>query len=503
MKTVGRLKCILTALAAAVLTGTALTACGEKAANTVESIDDLKGKTIGVQIGTTGDALAGDVEDASVEKYNKYTDAVQALTQGKIDAVIIDSDTASVFTGKVNDITLLPEGFADEEYSVAVALDNGELQAELNSAISILESNGTLKQIKAFYDGDKTDNSSGTAYVPSADNKHENGTLIMATNAEFPPYEYRVGSRFAGIDVDMMNAVCDVLGYELQIDDMAFESVIPAVQSGKADVGVAGLSVTPAREKNVRFTAPYTTTHLVVMVRQPSTGLITGFIDSFHQNFIEEGRWKYLADGLLTTLFITFLAVLIGMALGFLVAIVRSTKLRTGKLRIADFFCRIYLTVIRGTPVVVQLLIIYFVIFGSVNISKILVAVLAFGINSGAYVAEIVRGGIMAVDSGQFEAGRSLGLNDSQTMRFIIMPQALKTVLPALANETIVLLKETSVAGYIAIADLTKGGDIIRSQTFSPFLPLISVAVIYLVLVMFLSYLVGKLERRLSANDRH
>ena len=501
MKFAGRLKGILTGLAAAVLAGTALTACGKTAENTVNSIDDLKGKTIGVQIGTTGDALAGDVEDATVEKYNKYTDAVQALKQGKIDAVIIDSDTAAVFTGKSDDITLLPEGFADEEYSIAVALDNSDLQDEINSAISILESDGTLKQIKAYYDGDKSGGSSA-AYTPSADNHHENGTLIMATNAEFPPYEYRVGSRFAGIDVDMMYAVCDVLGYELQIDDMAFESVIPAVQSGKADVGVAGLSVTPDREKNVRFTNSYTTTHLVVMVRQPSKGLITGFIDSFEQNFIEAGRWKYLVNGLGTTLFITLFAVLIGMVLGFLVAIIRSTRLRTGKLKIADFFCRIYLTVIRGTPVVVQLLIIYFVIFGSVNISKTLVAVLAFGINSGAYVAEIVRGGIMAVDAGQFEAGRSLGLNDSQTMRFIIMPQALKTVLPALANEAIVLLKETSVAGYIAIADLTKGGDIIRSQTFSPFLPLISVAVIYLVLVMFLSYLVGKLERRLSVNDR-
>ena len=290
-------------------------------------------------------------------------------------------------------------------------------------------------------------------------------------------------------------------GVDPSADLLATVRCLRALGAGIVPEG-AGLSVTPDREKNVRFTNSYTTTHLVVMVRQPSKGLITGFIDSFEQNFIEESRWKYLADGLGTTLFITLFAVLIGMVLGFLVAIIRSTRLRTGKLKIADFFCRIYLTVIRGTPVVVQLLIIYFVIFGSVNISKTLVAVLAFGINSGAYVAEIVRGGIMAVDAGQFEAGRSLGLNDSQTMCFIIMPQALKTVLPALANEAIVLLKETSVAGYIAIADLTKGGDIIRSQTFSPFLPLISVAVIYLVLVMFLSYLVGKLERRLSVNDR-
>ena len=227
-----------------------------------------------------------------------------------------------------------------------------------------------------------------------------------------------------------------------------------------------------------------------------------GFAESFRQNFIEDNRWQYLTDGLKTTLIITFFAVLLGMVLGFFVAIIRSTYLRTKRLLIPDLICRLYLTVIRGTPVVVQLLIIYFVIFAKVPISKTLVAILAFGINSGAYVAEIVRGGIMAVDIGQLEAGRSLGLNYRQTMVYIIMPQAFKTVLPALANEAIVLLKETSVAGYIAIADLTKGGDIIRSQTFSAFMPLIAVALSYLVMVVVLTRLVNILERKLASNDK-
>lgn len=229
---------------------------------------------------------------------------------------------------------------------------------------------------------------------------------------------------------------------------------------------------------------------------------LLSFTESFKQNFIENNRWHYLVDGLGTTLLITLLAVILGMILGFLVAIVRSTYDKTGKMKILNVICRIYLTVIRGTPVVVQLLIIYFVIFASVPISKTFVAVIAFGINSGAYVAEIVRSGIMSLDQGQFEAGRSLGLNYRQTMTSIILPQAFKNVLPALANECIVLLKETSVAGYIAIQDLTKGGDIIRSQTFSAFMPLISVAVIYLVMVMILTHLVSKLERRLAQSDR-
>ena len=225
------------------------------------------------------------------------------------------------------------------------------------------------------------------------------------------------------------------------------------------------------------------------------------FQDKFYNNFIAEDRWKYIWDGLGVTLKVTFFAVLLGIVLGFLVAIVRSTYDRTGKLKLLNAICKLYLTVFRGTPVVVQLLIIYFVIFGSVDISKILVAVLAFGINSGAYVAEIFRSGIMSIDNGQFEAGRSLGFNYTQTMVHIIMPQAFKNVLPALGNEFISLLKETSVSGYIALQDLTKGGDIIRSRTYDAFMPLIAVAAIYLVMVRIFSRLVSILARSLRSSD--
>ncbi|MBS7368652.1 MAG: amino acid ABC transporter permease [Oscillospiraceae bacterium] len=230
--------------------------------------------------------------------------------------------------------------------------------------------------------------------------------------------------------------------------------------------------------------------------------LLSGFVSKLSSTFLEKDRWQYLTNGLLSTLLITALALVIGLVLGFVIAVIRSTHDKTGRLKIANLICRVYLTVIRGTPMVVQLLIIYFVIFGSVNINKILVAVIAFGLNSAAYVAEIVRSGIMSIDNGQFEAGASLGFGYTQTMVSIILPQALKNVLPALANEAIVLLKETSVSGYIAINDLTKGGDTIRSQTYEAFLPLIAVALIYLVMVMIMSSLVTRLERRLSNDKR-
>jgi len=232
--------------------------------------------------------------------------------------------------------------------------------------------------------------------------------------------------------------------------------------------------------------------------------------ERFIFNFIESDRWRYLWDGLGATLKVTFFALIVGVIIGIIVAIIRSTHdknikdmkgISKGILMILNLISKVYLTVIRGTPVVVQLMIMYYVVMVS-STNKILVATIAFGMNSGAYVAEIFRSGIMSIDQGQFEAGRSLGFNFVQTMQYIIIPQAFKNVLPALANEFIVLLKETSVSGYVALHDLTKGGDIIRSRTYDAFMPLIGVAIIYLVMVMFFTYLVGILERRLRNSER-
>jgi len=229
-------------------------------------------------------------------------------------------------------------------------------------------------------------------------------------------------------------------------------------------------------------------------------------IDHFTQDFIESQRYMYIVNGLKNTLIITVFAALLGIALGFVLAIIRSSHDKSDKpgivLRILNFIAKVYLTVIRGTPVLVQVMIWYFGVFTSPNTVKIMVIILAFGINSGAYVAETVRSGIMSLDIGQTEAGRSLGLNFFQTMTNIIMPQAFKNVLPALGNEFITLLKETSICGYVGMMDLTKAGDIIRSQTYDQMMPLLGVAVIYLVIVMILVWLLGKLERRLRSGER-
>jgi len=244
------------------------------------------------------------------------------------------------------------------------------------------------------------------------------------------------------------------------------------------------------------------------------TGIAEWFSDikaEFILNFITKNRWKLMLTGVQNTLLITLMACLIGIAIGVVVAIVRSTwdkthetmrpGLKKGLFSILNAVCRTYLTVIRGTPVVLQLMIMYFIILKTWR-NDLMVATLAFGINSGAYVAEIFRSGIMSIDNGQFEAGRSLGFNYVQTMVYIITPQAFKNVLPTLANEFISLLKETSVAGYVTVMDLTYAASRIRGATYSPFMPLIGSAAIYLILVMFFTWLVSKLERRLRNSER-
>ena len=232
---------------------------------------------------------------------------------------------------------------------------------------------------------------------------------------------------------------------------------------------------------------------------------------SFVKTFITDDRWLQLLNGLGVTILITLVAAAIGVVLGFLIAMVRSTydmqllgkkcaKPTDYVLKALNIFCNFYITIIRGTPVVIQLMIMYFIVFASSR-AGIVAAFISFGMNSAAYVAEIVRSGIMSIDKGQFEASRSLGFDYKSTMWHIIMPQAFKNILPALGNEFIVLVKETSVAGYVALQDLTYVGNLIRSRTYEAFFPLITVALIYLIIVLILSFLLKKLERRLRNSD--
>ena len=241
-----------------------LTACSPSAAN-VHHVSDLEGRSIGVQSGTTGDTLAGDIKDATVQEYTKAADGIRALRQKKIDAVIVDLETANALALQEDNLHILDEELADEEYAIAIQLGNTQLRSKINEALRKLSDNGTLQQIKQNYEGDEQGQH---PYHSPNHVDRSNGVLVMATNAEFPPYEYYENGKYVGFDIDMMNAVCDYLGYELRIDNMDFDDVLTAVETGKADVGVAGLSVTPEREEHVLFSDTYATTHQVIIVRK-------------------------------------------------------------------------------------------------------------------------------------------------------------------------------------------------------------------------------------------
>ncbi len=447
-------------------------------------------------------------------------------------------------------------------------------------------------------------------------------TLVLATEAGFAPYEYYQNGRIVGVDIDIGREIANELGMELEIKDVAFDSIITEVKTDKSDIGAAGISYTEERAKEVDFTTDYMESRQVLIVKRtsvmttpeelndqkiavqlgsvadsyltenypnltiirekkflaaiqdlkddkvdgvvmdevPAKELLTsnlkildesvvtdhyGMIvkkgnkellekantvirrlkeegkieeymlehlglkekeepkknsiwDKFYYSVIYDGRYKYILEGLKNTLLIALGAVLIGVLLGGVAAVSRNIYDNTGKLKLLNDISKLYVTIIRGTPSTLQLMIIYYVIFKALSVNIVLVGILAFGINSGAYVAEIIRAGFQSVKKGQIEAGYALGLHYSQVTSKIVVPEALKNILPALGNEFITLVKETSIGAYIGIIELTKASDIIASRTYDYFFPLMIIALIYLAITLFLSKCIAIMERRLN-----
>ena len=460
----------------------------------------------------------------------------------------------------------------------------------------------------------------------SLDEIKERGYIKVSTNADFDPFEYKDGDRIIGIDVDIARKLAEYMGFDIEINDVAFDAVTLELSNRTCDFAIAAMSYSDEKAQSVDFSEPYFNAKNVVIVPVGSSiksseeiankkiGVALGFtgdiyctehfpnadihrydaasdavldllsgrldavviddtpakklinisdgkakildgylfeesyriavpkgerelldkinsalaqmkadeeidkivakyvgvpqgesvdlIAQIYKNLVTKDRYKMIFGGLATTLEITVVALLIGVLIGFALALIKVSKSKNVLMKILKFIANFYITVIRGTPVVVQLFVIYYLIFASTGLPKLLVAMIAFGINSGAYVAEIVRGGILSVDSGQYEAGRSLGLSGKVTTMKIILPQAVKNVLSALTGEFINLIKETSVAGFIGVMDLSRAGNIIRSQTYEPVVPLMTVALIYFVLVAVLTVVFSMFERRMRSSDK-
>lgn len=494
---------VLAGLLLLALTPLVLTACGSAEENTVQvtSIDKLCKARVGVQIGTTTEIAINDYlknhDCPLAERYNNSPDAIAALNQGKLDAVVMDELPAKRFVADNPGLQLLDTPFKTKTYAAILPKGSEDLLYRINDIIDDVNENKIFDQL---YD----------TYVTGTQNFHytptvtEGADFVIATSPDFPPYEFYKDNRITGIEMEIAAIIADRLGMKLKIESMEFDSIINAVSSGKVQAGFAGFSKTAERARVINFTNDIGTTRIMVIVPSAAVGAAAdkSLKERFYENFIKEDRWLLLAKGLGVTIVISVFAALLGFMGGAVLATIRVLHHHTSRFAALSFLIRVYVNIIRGTPVMVQLLIIYYVIFAAVDIDKILVAIIAFGLNSMAYTTEIFRSGFMAIPGGQFEAGYALGLRPFTLIKRVIFPQALKNCLPALANEGVSLIKETSICGYIGLMDLTRGGVVIRNTTFEAFLPLLAVALIYLTIIGTLSAGVSRLERSMKKNDK-
>ena len=467
-------------------------------------LSQLNGKRIGVQTGSNFDELATlYLPDAEIEFYNTKADLVAALTGKKVDAFIVDEPVGRLIMQEDSRISCLPDYLGN--YLFALVFDKDEageaLRDQFNAFLRQLP-DGTLEDLAAkwFGENEEAKTMPDVAALPAT-----NGVLRLATESGYAPFEYVRDGRIVGYDMELAALFCEACGYGLEIVDMNFDGVLPAVQTGKCDFAAAGISITPERAENVLFSDPNYSAGIVAMVLKadeaaPDAQAETfwdGIAASFRKTFLRESRWKLFLEGVGNTTLITLLSILCGTALGFLLFML----CRNGN-PAANAVTRFSMWLVTGTPMVVLLMILYYIIFGRVEISGIAVAVIGFTLTFGASVFGLLKMGVGTIDPGQYEAAYALGHSNRRTFFKIILPQAIPHVLPAYQGEIVGLIKATAIVGYIAVQDLTKMGDIVRSRTYEAFFPLIAVTVIYFVLEGLFSFLVSRIRIRIDPKKR-
>ncbi len=466
------------------------------------SVEELRQKRIGIQTGTNYDLLIRNAfPDAKPSYYNNQSDLLAALTAGKIDAFPSDEPVIRYIINQgYAGITYIPEYIDSFDFAYCFSkTDDGErLCAEFSEFIGSLQADGMLSELKEkWFGADET----GKQIPDYRTFPAPKGTLIMATDGDYPPFEYVRNGEVVGYDVDIAAQFCKAYGYGLQVQIMNIDAVLPAVQSGKCDFVGSALTITPERAESVLFSTPNYSGGVVLVVRsnagnQEST-FWSGIKSSFDKTFIREKRWSLFLEGITNTLLITVLSLLCGTALGFGVFML----CRNGN-RIANGITRFSMWLVQGTPMVVLLMILFYIVFGKAAISGVLVAVIGFTLTFGASVFGLLKMGVGAVDSGQYEAAYALGYPNRRTFFTIILPQALPHVLPAYKGEIVSLIKATAIVGYIAVQDLTKMGDIVRSRTYEAFFPLIAVTVIYFALEALLGFVISRIGLSLDPRRR-
>ena len=468
----------------------------------ITSLDDLAGAEIGVQTGMICDVLTQQrIADTRIQYYNSQTDAMIALESGKVAGWCCDEPVVRYMSLTHPDLVILDEALAESNLAaVFPKTDRGQaLRDQFSAFVDGLWADGTMEQIDAVWFSTDEEKRTVPDYTALPDT---NGTLVMATDPTIPPFSFVKDGRAAGYDIDVAFRFCQANGYRLEIIQMSFDSILAAVQTGKCDFAVSSITVTAERAENVLFSTPDYRGGVVMAVLKGGAAVSPepvsfwdGIAAGFEKTFIREDRWLLFAKGVLTSLTITLLSVLCGTLLGFGVYML----CRNGN-PAANGVTRFCMWLVQGMPVVVLLMILYYVVFG--NISGTAVAVIGFTLTFGAAVVGLLRMGVGTVDPGQYEASVALGFSGRTTFYRIILPQALPHILPAYKREIVSLIKATAVVGYIAVQDLTKVGDIVRSRTYEAFFPLIAVTVIYFLMEGLMAFLVSKIQVRLNPRRR-
>lgn len=459
-----------------------------------ENLDgsDLSNAVVGAMTGSTGEKYIRDnYQNATVQCYDDIMDAIAALQSRKLDYVITAYTTALKAANKNDDLLVLPEEYSDEYAAIAFHKNSEQLLKQVDAVLARFKQDGTLDSIvQRWVKKDKS------PYQPVEIPKVTTGKpLIVAIAANREPMCFISDNRIVGLDCELIERIAYELGRPIQYYDMKFSALIAALESGKADMVISNMTATAERRKVVNFSDGYfvnpqvlVTLNHVVPAKENDT-FLSGLKESFHRNIILENRYMLLWNGLKVTFLISIMAALLGTLLGAIVCMMRMSKSRMLRL-----VAKVYIDLLRGIPQVVLLMLMFYVVFSAFDISGVWVATFTFAMNFAAYVSEMFRTSIESVKKGQTEAGVAMGFSKTKTFLYIVLPQAVQRVLPVYKGEFIALVKMTSIVGYIAVQDLTKASDIIRSRTFDAFFPLIMVAILYFLLAWSLTLLLEKIQ---------
>ena len=463
----------------------------------ITSLDDLKNKRIGVMLGSTHDAFAHKhYPQAEILQYKGPADVLLGVKSGKVDVGIYNSVSLEEILKASPDLGLIDKPFEFSPIAFGFSKNNVELHSQFNAFFKTIKDNGVYEDmIERWVKKGITD-------MPKIDTPNKNGLLVAGhVSGGGLPFVTIRNNENIGLNIELAKRFAAYLGKDIRFDDMEFGGLMPAVNTGKIDFIAVTLMITEERKQKINFGEPYSEIGMSAFALKKNIAaytqennktigptFLTGILNSFRSNIIEEKRYLLLWDGLKTTIIISILATLFGTFLGGIICFLRMSKNK-----LLNIPAKIYISILRGTPVLVILMIIFYVVFASVNINPVFVATIAFGMNCGAYAAEIFRSGIEGIEKGQMEAGIAMGFNKIKTFIYIILPQTVRRILPVYKGEIITLVKMTSIVGYIAVQDLTKASDIIRSRTFDAFFPLIMIAILYFlisfILIQFLDYL--------------